>query len=224
MNHEEKIKDFLLDYSYNDVSHYKPKKSDILIINNCSKSKDTNKELLKAVDRYKGSEIKYINDIHEITDFDHYIISAKYGLISSEELIPYYNKTFLDLTHKERKMVAKDLHIRDDLDNLLKKNNYKLVIILLADVYLDILELERPFDTDATIFHFTVKNCKNMFIGSNIISLPLNPEKTLPQFKRYIRVNLKAGIIKELFYHLPCLDIINNPNLIIQFIDNYKGD
>lgn len=222
MNREGKIKDFLLDYSYDEVSHYKPKKSDILIINNCSKSKDKSDDLLKAIDRYKGSEIKYINDIHDITDFDHYIISAKYGLISSEELIPYYNKTFLDLTHKERKMIASKLHIREDLDNLIKRNNYKMIIVILADVYLDLLELENPFETDSLIFHFTVKNCKNIFKGNNIISVPLNPEITLPQFKKYIRVNLKAGIIKELFNYYPNLDFMNNPKLIRSFIENYE--
>lgn len=213
------IEKFLKDYCYNDVNHYYPTNNEILIVNNCCSKKNTSCELLAAKNRYEGREIKIINSLKPNFNFDHYIISAKYGLIKDSEPIKYYNKTFCDCKKTELYSISPYLHIREDLETLIKKNNYKLCFILLGDNYLTVLNTYKPFNVDSTLFSFTLD--KQVPIQSNYtINVPLKTQDYIKKFKKYNSICLKSGIIKELFLCYPNYEFLTDNSLIKDFITN----
>lgn len=213
------VEEFLKDYSYDEVSHYKPKENDILIINSCCANKDVSEGLLPANIRYKGMEIRHISSLYKEYNmkFDHYIISAKYGLIPADTMIPYYNKTFNHYKKSELKQIAPYLHIREDVENLIRKNNYKLVIILLGDMYLNILDIDKPFEVDSMIFSFSLDKHKTIQAKNELI-VPLKVKEYIKKFKHYGCICLKSGIIKELFLKYPNYEFLDNFDLIEKFI------
>lgn len=212
------IEEFLKDYSHDEVTHYEPSKNDILIVNSCSAKKDKQKKLLPACKRYLGNEIKFIDSLKDTHNFDHYIISAKYGLIPADTFIPDYNKTFNDCKKSLLKELTPYLKIRKDLENLIKKNNYKLVFLILGDNYLSILDIDKPFEVDSVIFSFTLDKYKTIR-AKNELLIPLKTKEYVKKFKHYGVICLKAGIIKDLFIKYPNHDFLNNFDLIRQFIE-----
>ncbi|MBL4644364.1 MAG: hypothetical protein JKX80_00680 [Candidatus Pacebacteria bacterium] len=57
----------------------------------CSRKKNDGAELIPARVRYAGDHIKTTADIAEESNLPFFILSGKYGLISSEEKIPDYD-------------------------------------------------------------------------------------------------------------------------------------
>lgn len=57
----------------------------------CSRSKNENKGLLPADERYIGDHIGKAKEISKQSNVPLFILSGKYGLISSKQKIPYYD-------------------------------------------------------------------------------------------------------------------------------------
>ena len=67
--------------------------SRVIYITNCTRRKDPHPvNILSAVERYLGKNIKTVYDIALNHDREMFILSGKFGLIHSDELIPDYDK------------------------------------------------------------------------------------------------------------------------------------
>jgi len=62
----------------------------------CSKLKDEIIDSLPAIHRYKSKRIRKVNESAKLLDYPIFILSGKYGLISTEQKIPYYDHLLLD--------------------------------------------------------------------------------------------------------------------------------
>jgi hypothetical protein len=66
-----------------------------LLILACSKQKRSNSELLPAIERYNGPTFRLVRRYlreQSLTNLEIYILSAEFGLISQEQLIPDYDR------------------------------------------------------------------------------------------------------------------------------------
>ena len=68
------------------------KNKEILILTSCSAKKKKTPERMKAIDLYNGDLFNLVKKFVKRNNFTFRIISAKYGLISPDEEIEYYNK------------------------------------------------------------------------------------------------------------------------------------
>jgi len=62
----------------------------------CSKEKDNLIDLLPAIHRYKSKRIRKIHEAAELLGYPMFILSGEFGLIPTEEKIPYYDHLLLE--------------------------------------------------------------------------------------------------------------------------------
>jgi len=107
-----------------------------LLIISCSNSKDKRPGLLPALERYTGAWYGVINKLKREGKFpgnlDVLIISAKYGLIGSNEIIEYYNRR-MDVSR------ARELNglIIGKLKQTLEDEEYESMLINLGKDYME---------------------------------------------------------------------------------------
>lgn len=98
----------------------------ILILGTCSARKKDVSKPTPCIDVYDGPQHQYIvkayNKLKDAgVDIDYYIISAKYGLISSNTKITTYDVSFAGKTQEEIERMSSKLNIDKDLEKLLPK-------------------------------------------------------------------------------------------------------
>ena len=71
----------------------------ILVLTSCSFKKKKTKSAIKAKELYEGDFFKKVKNFASLNNFDLKIISAKYGLVDSNDSISYYD---LKIKKKER--------------------------------------------------------------------------------------------------------------------------
>jgi len=106
----------------------------ILIITSCSAKKKRFSKAVKAIDLYQGNFFKKVKKFAHLNQFDLNIISAKYGLITSDKEINYYNvkiKNNDDIESLRSKVIPK-------LNALI--DNYDKILILMGSDYKKIIE------------------------------------------------------------------------------------
>lgn len=181
---------------------------DVLVISACSETKQhdavlncadvdktSREELIEeypgvtepAADLYEGDEHEYVQSaicsLEGMVDVDWLIISAGFGVVSAETLIPSYECTFSDdesngararrmgytpeeLTNNDTlKMVAKEKGIPSDLEQWLS-NGYDVVFVILGESYLIAIEealSSIPAGTEA--FAFAAKGNRQLIGG-----------------------------------------------------------
>ncbi len=197
----------------------------IAIINSCSLSKIETSTPIKASQLYIGKEFNILKRLKLNHNFDHYIISAKYGLISSEELILPYDKTFLDLTLHDIDAISPELKIREHLELIINSGKYKMIFLILGNQYMRTLQLKKPLLSDIPIITFLLdKNSETHQIlkGENIYNLKLDTAKMIKRFENYGAIDLKMGIIEQLFKHYDEQELIKNPKIIKDFLNKGK--
>ena len=111
-----------------------------LLILSCSKSKRSAPQLLPAVERYNGPLFRVLRKFicknpQEAQSLDVFVLSAKFGLISGEELIPDYN-------HIMTKARAEILHseVMTNFSKLLKEAPYQELLVVMGKTYLSALD------------------------------------------------------------------------------------
>lgn len=199
--------------------------NDIAIINACSLSKIEVLNEVKASQLYIGKEFRILNRLKDNYSFDHYIISAKYGLINSEEKITNYDKTFLDLTLHDIEAINEELRIRKNFEQLINSQKYKTIFLILGNQYMRTLQLKTPLKSHAPIITFLLnKNNETHQIlkGENIYNIKLETSKMIKRFENYGAIDLKIGIIEQLFKRYPNYDFKDNPEIIKSFIKEEK--
>lgn len=197
----------------------------IAIINSCSLSKIETSTPVKASQLYIGKEFNILKRLKLNHNFDHYIISAKYGLISSEELILPYDKTFLDLTLHDIDAISPELKIREHLELIINSGKYKMIFLILGNQYMRTLQLKKPLLNDIPIITFLLdKNSETHQIlkGENIYNFKLDTAKMIKRFENYGAIDLKMGIIEQTFKHYDEQELIKNPKIIKDFLNKGK--
>ncbi len=155
----------------------------ILILSSCSKKKLINlngqpncndlnsknkreywKQLLKehsksAEEMYLGSQAnsikKAVSILRENYEVHYYIISAGFGLIKSDTLIPPYDCSFAKKKFANIRESAKDLEIEEELGKVLE-NTYELIFLALGKSYLITVGNFNKFTKSANlIVHFS---------------------------------------------------------------------
>ena len=118
------------------MTEFLPNGKNTLVITSCSKKKNSSEKLIKSSDRYIGQMFNATKRFSEDNDYDLLIISAKYGLLRSEEKITNYDQR---LTTKKQ---AIDLRpcVLPKLKKIISENNYSRIIIIMGKLYRYILE------------------------------------------------------------------------------------
>lgn len=97
----------------------------------CSKTKRSGR--MKARDKYRGRIFPYVLQMQKDFGFDLYIYSAKYGIISENEIISDYELTFKTMSKEQVKKQVKHLQTEKRVHQLSKK--YDKVIISVGKDY-----------------------------------------------------------------------------------------
>ena len=99
-----------------------------LLINSCSKLK---KKLygVKAIELYDGPSFKIIRKYKSL-NIDLFIVSAKYGLITENDIIDYYDEK---MTFKKAKSMS--IEIADRICDLIKDKKYEEILLNLGKNY-----------------------------------------------------------------------------------------
>lgn len=104
----------------------------ILVITNCSKKKLQSPTV--AQNLYQGLFFRNVKTFSKRMQFDLCIISAKYGLLNSDEIIEPYDKT---IKSKKDILELKE-NVSGKFDKLL--NEYDKIIFIMAKNYLEIFK------------------------------------------------------------------------------------
>lgn len=168
-----------------------------LLILGCSKRKRFDSEPIRAIERYDGSTFRLIRRFlrQEFQDKnpDIYILSAKFGLISSQQLVPYYDQ-------KMTKDRVRELHpkVIDELTKIISSKPYQELFICVGRDYLQALsgyeELLIPERCNVKIAKGSVgKKLSELYqwlYGTP--ATPRYPTSVTPQGKAYLKgVELK---------------------------------
>ncbi len=109
-----------------------------LLIISCTRRKSLDVELIPAIARYDGPTFRVLRRFLQQQSsncLDIYILSAKFGLISHQELIPYYDQ-------KMTKKRAEELHPKVilQIEKIINHNSYQRLLICASKNYLSVLE------------------------------------------------------------------------------------
>lgn len=110
-----------------------------LLLTSCSQKKDPRPGLLPAIKRYTGAWYGVINKVKREGRFpdnlDILIISAKYGLISSDKMIENYNQ-------KMNASRARELRdpVINKLKGILSEKRYESLLINLGSMYMKAIQ------------------------------------------------------------------------------------
>lgn len=178
----------------------------ILVIDQCSKEKDhpdtikpydaetidgsTREDLLernstprkKACNLYAGRQQSYITEAVDKLrgagdTVDRYFISAGFGLVAEDDLLPPYNVTFADYTPEEIERRASKLDIESDIVDLLS-GDYDLVFFTLGSDYYRSMNLSAILEATPSDTWIVCFNCQSHTEGfANAMSIPARTEQ-----------------------------------------------
>jgi len=108
-----------------------------LLLLNCSQRKKFDEQLLPAIERYDGPAYRvlrrYLNQ-NLTPSVDVRILSAKYGLISADYHLPYYDRRLTKgQVHELRHQVI------TELETILNRKSYTNLLICLGKEYLEVI-------------------------------------------------------------------------------------
>ncbi len=146
-------------------------------------------QLIRAGSLYTGPQTfsiaKAINLLKENHEVDYYIISAGFGLVHEDTLLPPYDCTFSGKTKKQIQKMSDNLKIKQNLLSLMKKK-YDFVYLALGRTYMmTIGSLSRYKDIGKEIAHF----------GRHLKDIPKNSRAYDEQI--FVQTDLSSQIFKE---------------------------
>ena len=212
------LDDFMSDYVGNTIKfepHCKSKNKTCIVIG-CTQSKN-NLQNVPALNLYAGPEFILYKDICQRLDIDMYIISAKYGLISSEFILSPYNKSFLELSLRDIDILCPRLGIRKNFDKILSCG-YENIFLCLGEKYLRTLQVRKTLlNSDSNIIILSQdKNKDTHNRCSEAINVFL-PTSQLLDYYNCTCLELKAFIMKDILTRQIA------PQEIQNYIDNLKS-
>ncbi|MBU1046929.1 hypothetical protein KKH36_04100 [Patescibacteria group bacterium] len=90
-----------------------------VILTICSKNKDKNEVLMPARKRYLSDRIKKVEQISINNKLPFYILSGKFGIINSNELIPFYDKLLKQEDIKNLLPLVRDQLIQEKITEII---------------------------------------------------------------------------------------------------------
>lgn len=187
--------EFLQDYKGEEREFIK--KNNRAVIVSCSGTKTGEAELIPAVDRYIGKEFNEFKITADTYNLDLYVVSAQWGLISGDFKIPKYEKTFNSIPLTCIDEIIEELHIRQNLDKLLKMG-YEDIYICIGQQYLRTLDYTKPLETDSNVIIFSTEKNEDMdcnFTGNNVNTIFINYEGTQTTLTSSSRMTMKPKIL-----------------------------
>jgi len=218
----------------------------ILIVDQCSNSKDIPEEItpldesiidshslgdLRSKDDvlskqarklYAGRQQQYISAATDrLRDggdsVDRVFISAGFGVIDEDELLPAYNVTFADRSGEEIRSRARELRIQSDLEAKLTTDPPRdLIVFALGNDYYQTLDLDA---TMATIPEETIVLVFNRADAAkrypNVVSVPARTEQAKEQGT--ITVALKGRYLQHLAEHRTHGATVENPADVVHY-------
>lgn len=198
-------------------------KSKILIITGCSKKKL--KTRAQAYILYKGSTRTDINKLTREMEgiIDNYILSSGYGLVNAFWELEPYNNSLNDLKNEEDiQRYSKDYKVNENLEKLLKTNNYDYCFILLGKNYLKAFNDNFLKNIDINTKIIILKNENDDFIKDNErISYIYTPKDARSRFNSSV-LNLKGKIIRTFLIEENYILKIFNPEDFNNFVKKYE--
>jgi hypothetical protein len=204
-------------------SIYPQRKLNILVVDQCSNAKKkstlpgsvdssmSRQELIeheevpvyRARNLYEGRQQKFISDavdsLREGKDeVDRIFISAGFGVIDENDLLPPYDTTFADLSKDEINERSAELGIQEDLSEVLSSNTYDIIFFALGSDYLLSLDMEditSKVSDDTMVVTFNNSEVE----GENQVSIPARTEDAKEQGT--IVVALKGRYLQNFAEH-----------------------
>ncbi|WP_302081057.1 hypothetical protein [Salinibaculum rarum] len=201
---------------------------DILVIDQCSKSKEYRDEFLpydaetidantiedlrerpqtpviEARKLYSGRQQQYVDDalgkLRENGDtVDRYFISAGFGLVEETDPLPPYNVTFADFSPTEIRERAEELDIQSDILALVTQE-YDIIFFALGSDYIKTMALKTVLDAVPQDTWAVCFNQESVTERfSNALSLPARTEEAKAQ--ETIVVALKGRYLQNFADH-----------------------
>ncbi|NEP78437.1 MAG: hypothetical protein F6K39_09750 [Okeania sp. SIO3B3] len=109
-----------------------------LLIISCTRRKSLDAGLIPAIARYDGPTFRVLRRfLHQKSSncLDVYILSAKFGLISHQELIPYYDQK---MTRKRAEKLQPEVILQ--IEEIISHNSYQRLLICASKNYFYVLE------------------------------------------------------------------------------------
>ncbi|QDX41803.1 queuine tRNA-ribosyltransferase tRNA-guanine transglycosylase [Salarchaeum sp. JOR-1] len=214
---------------------------DVLVIDQCSGSKDipegapvfdadetlefSKEDLLSrdnvpgiaARDLYTGRQQGFVKDAarrlrSQGHDVERYFISAGFGLVTEEELLPPYEVTFSSMNVGEIRERSRLLGIQEDLRKVLHETDYDVVFFTLGSDYytsIDIDEMVQQVRPDRIGVVFNRELVGDQF--ENIVSVPARTEDA--KNHGTIVVGLKGLYMKNFAQRLENVDMLEPDNI-----------
>ena len=118
-----------------------------LLILSCGRRKRPNKGIIRAIDRYDGGWHRVVRkrvfSDDRIDDIDVVILSGRYGLISADYLIPYYEEQ-----EPHRRLREKREEIHRSLRKLIETENYGEIYLLMGSEFKGVVDGAIPKSVD----------------------------------------------------------------------------
>ena len=128
--------------------------SKTIFLTYCSAKKNHQYDLMSAIERYKSSRIQQVYFAAQSLNLDFFILSGKFGIISSKEMIPDY-----DFMLKNENVKEHSIKIEAQLESL----NVEQIIFFTRSI------LE---DKNLKSYVESIKNaCKNKGINLTVVNL-----------------------------------------------------
>ena len=129
--------------------------SKTIFLTYCSAKKNHQSDLMPAVERYQSKRISQVYSAAQELNIDFFILSGKFGLISSKKMIPDY-----DFMLKKENVKEHSIKVESQLDSL----GIEQIIFFMRSI------LE---DKNLKSYVESVKKaCKNKGINLTVINLP----------------------------------------------------
>lgn len=211
---------------YNKITHNFTPKNDILLISMCGHTKDKNAKNKKipAKNLFIGPANTILADTIPNLNVDWIILSGGYGLMHSDTMINFYDDVIMNLSDTTLKELKDFCKYESDLINILKKANYKKIILTLSDTWMIMLDFEninKYLNKNCEIIGFLTDkrlNDKDFKIPENFININIK-EIYLKKFGAGM-ISIKEKIVSE---YLKYLDEHDYKNISIEtFIKNYN--
>ncbi len=118
------------------IADFLPDNKKTLVITSCSKKKVISEGKIKSIIRYNGQMFNMTKTFVKKNNYDLLIISAKYGLLKSEDKIENYELR-LENQKQAIQLKAKVLPL---LKTILKKEKYERIIVIMGRLYRTVIE------------------------------------------------------------------------------------
>ncbi|MCF2144654.1 MAG: hypothetical protein K9W42_13230 [Candidatus Heimdallarchaeota archaeon] len=170
----------------------------------------------KAREMYLGVQhkniLKAITILRRLAEVDFYILSAGFGFVEEEEIIPVYDCSFTKMGKQMIRTRANQLEIESDFSKIIRTKNYDLIYLALGKDYLEALP---NWQTEVN----TLTVAFSPSLNPKVISLAANSKTVAKLSKQGFTIHGAVGIKGDILrIFAENLQQHNHPNEKLQTI------